>query len=118
MPIETDADRLNLLIDWGTAIYTPQGGGTSTVSGVFFNAYIESSQIAGRAPVWLGRTIDLPGITTEALLQVEGVEYRVAVIQPDGTGMTRCVLQQVITVMLTDASGVALTDSDGAALVT
>lgn len=84
MALETDADRLALLKAVGEQILID---GVS-VWAVFRNAYFESLEVSGSQPVASCRSSDVSAVTRSSIVVSNGITYRVAVIEPDGTGMT------------------------------
>lgn len=90
MSFETDADRLGILQAVGEQI-TFDG---AQIWAVFRNAYIETVEISGTRPTAECRTSDVASATSASVVVAGGVNYRVAVIQPDGTGMTLLVLER------------------------
>mgnify|MGYP001123536540 CR=1 FL=1 len=93
MAIESAADRLALLDDFGIDITGPSG----TFTGIFDNAYVETLDIAGTRPVVLARTADLTaaGVVRGSALTIDGNGYTVAAPpETDGTGMTNLVLEE------------------------
>lgn len=90
MSLESDADRLALLQAVGEPIVLDG----ASVWSVFGNAYIESLDVSGSQPVATCRTSDVTAVTRASTVVHAGITYRVAVIQPDGTGMTQLVLER------------------------
>jgi hypothetical protein len=91
MAIESDADRLMLLEDWGEdATY-----GASTITGIFDDSYSDMVDIAGSVPVFTCRTSDVTAasVAVGGTLTVSAGSYTVRALEPDGTGMTRIVLE-------------------------
>lgn len=73
---------------------TADFGGGVVVDGLFSNAYIDAFGMAGSRPQIDVLTSALTGIAAGAALSVGGVAYTVAEIHPDGTGMTRLLLER------------------------
>lgn len=100
MAIETQIERQVLLADFGLGVsYTPVGGVTRTIIGIFDNAYegIEaggSVSFAVQQPRFFCATADVPSATEGALFVIEGVQYLVTVVMADGTGMTEFMLEK------------------------
>lgn len=90
MSVETDADRLGMLQAVGEQI-TIDG---VSVWAIFGNAYIESFEATGTRPVAECRSTDVAAVTTSSAVVYGGVTYRVAVVQPDGSGMTQLILER------------------------
>lgn len=66
----------------------PATYGTATVNGYFDNAYAETLDVAGRAPQFVFATEDAPSMARGQSLVIGGVTYKVANVEPDGTGVT------------------------------
>ena len=100
MPVETADDRLILLADFGESVtYTPNGGSDTTITAIFDNQYtgldaggsVEVSMVQPRLTV---RTSDVPNIDQDDAFTVRGTSYDIAVIMPDGTGITEIALEE------------------------
>ena len=101
MPVESDADRLAFLGDWNDpASYTPAGGSATDLPGVFdepFDLAMDGGGgpgIGSSLPQFQCRTSDVASDPTGDTLVVDGVTYRIARHEPDGTGMTILFLEQ------------------------
>lgn len=73
---------------------------TATVGGVavravFDDAYADQFGIAGSTPALQCASADVAAAVPGTAVVVNGVNYTVGSIQPDGTGMTRLLLQEV-----------------------
>lgn len=91
MPLESDADRLSYLQAFGEQITV----NAQTLWAVPDNAYIDALDIAaGTRPQAIVRTADVPSIAPGQTVVMQGTQYSVAEIQPDGTGMTTLILQK------------------------
>lgn len=101
MPVETSADRMAMIADFGvTATYTPFGGTPVSVMGIFDNAYEDVSAggtvgFAVLQPRFFCRSEDISAAQEDDTLVVGGVSYTIAVVMPDGTGMTSLMLEAV-----------------------
>lgn len=79
-----------------TATWTPAaGGGPFTLQVIFENGYFEapigSAEVAGRETLCWARDDQLgqgSGIKRNDVLAINAVNYKVAEIQPDGTGVS------------------------------
>ena len=89
MTVESDADRLEMLEDWETAIIDG-----STIAGIFDREYAEALDIAGYGPAFLARTSDVSGVSRGDTATIGGQAYTVQGIEADGTGMTLLRLQE------------------------
>lgn len=100
MPVETSADRLIMLNDFGVNVtYTVQNGSPVTIKGIFDNQFIEvdsggSVGFAVQEPRLHCRTEDVPNATEGDTFVVSGVTYLSRVVQDDGTGMTLMQLER------------------------
>lgn len=100
MAIESAADRLAMLDpdEFGaTASYTPAGGQAASIVGIFDNEYVGVDLDAGvpiesRRPTFLVRAADVPAVAHDDALTVDGTDYVVAGVEPDGTGFVKLVL--------------------------
>lgn len=94
MTVESDADRLALLGDYSVSA-TING---VAVTGIFddrFKMVDELSQeIESTLPQLICRSIDVAGVTDGMSCIVNGVNYTVRTLEPDGTGMTRIILHK------------------------
>ena len=88
-------DDIDVFVDTETGFAVDAIIGDSTVSGVFDAAYAERLNTAGTAPVFLCRSADVAAVEQGDPVTIDGVEYEVAGIEPDGTGMTTLVLEDV-----------------------
>jgi hypothetical protein len=102
MAVET-ANDLAIFVsanDFGTAAtYTPLGGSSSTVNGIFDNDIVEvdaggNVPMAVRQPRFLCRTQDLPSAADGDAITVSAIAYTIRVADHDGTGMTTLVLER------------------------
>ena len=100
MAVESAADRLAMLADFGQSItYTRQGGSATTITGIFDNDYAEVDAggmvgFAMQQPRIVVRTSDVILATEGDTFVISGVTYLSRVVQDDGTGMTFIVLEK------------------------
>lgn len=94
MAVESEADRLLFLSTDDFAVAATVGA--STVPGILADQYIETLEVPGSRPVFTCRSSDVTAasIVFNTSMVIGGVTYKVKVIQPDGTGMTRLVLEE------------------------
>jgi hypothetical protein len=91
MSLESDADRLAYLQAVGEQISV----NGQTLWAVPDNAYVDVLDLAaGTRPQAIVRTADVPNIAPGQTVVMQGTQYSVAEIQPDGTGMTTLILQK------------------------
>jgi hypothetical protein len=83
MTLETDADRLAMLQAVGEQV-TLAG---ASVWALWSSPYAETLGVSTRAPAVLVREIDAAGVSQSSQLVRAGITYRVAAVEPDGTGM-------------------------------
>lgn len=105
MPVESAADRA-IFVDpdeFGTAaVYTPSGGTAAALNGVFDEAYESAFGSPGAGvvqPVLVVRTADLPegaafGEFTGDRVAIGDRTFVPRAAEPDGTGMTRLILEE------------------------
>jgi hypothetical protein len=100
MPVETAADQIAILADFGeSAQYTPVGGALTTITGIFDNAY-EAVDAGGTVPIaitqphFVCRTSDVPNAADGDALVVRSINYIVRVVMSDGTGITDLMLER------------------------
>lgn len=97
--VETAADRLALLSDFGVcARYTYADGRTRSIKVIFDNRYYqqESGGTVGAAildPRFVCRTADIPGAAEGDQVRIDGTTYTVRIVMPDGTGMSEAQLE-------------------------
>ena len=103
MAVET-ADELAVFFgvdDFGTAAtYTPSGGSSTTVNGIFDNEFFEADAggmvaVAIQQPRFQCRTSDVSAAAEGDAITINSVAYIIRVVQPDGTGVTTLVLEEV-----------------------
>jgi hypothetical protein len=81
----------SFLADFGVAA-TVDG---VAVTGIFDNSYVDSfGVVSASEPTLLCSSSSVSTAGTGDAVSVVGTSYKVAGIQPDGTGMTRLVLQE------------------------
>ena len=99
--IEDGTDRALFMDprDFGAVgVFTPAGGEGVAVAGIFDAAHREAVQaeagVSTSAPAFTVFATDLPaGAAQGDALEVEGRRWRVADMEPDGTGLVRLVLE-------------------------
>jgi len=102
MAVESATDRAIFVgvDDFGVAAtYTPSGGASSTVNGIFDNDFIEVDAGGGvgvslQQPRFHCRTADVSSASEGDALVVSGVNYTIRIVQDDGTGMTMLVMEK------------------------
>lgn len=102
MTVESDADRLEMLSDFGeNAVYTPAGGSGTTITAIFDTVYtgVEGLQVdlSSNEPRAFCRTADvITAASGDTLVRSStGITYKIRVPMDDGTGMTELVLEEV-----------------------
>jgi len=68
--------------------------GAATVAGIFDNQFVEVHGIEGVRPVFVCNEADVPSIAHGDALTIKTVSYKVAGVQPDGTGLTSLILEK------------------------
>lgn len=66
----------------------------SSVNGIFRHEYMEIMDVAGERPTFTCRTADVSAVAVGAAATINSTSYRVRIIQPDGTGVTRLILEE------------------------
>lgn len=99
MSIETSADRLDLLKKLGEQATFYDAPDSWSVYGVLDREFVEVSGVESYRPVLTCRTDDTTEHPTYSVdhgtrVDVAGVSFEVAGIQPDGTGMVAFVLEE------------------------
>lgn len=79
-------------------IWSPQGGGSIPITGIFEQPYFEvegdgTVGVVSSQPKITCVSTDISGIATGDTITLQGKSYRVVVIQPDGTGVTDLILE-------------------------
>jgi hypothetical protein len=64
------------------------------VRGIFNNGYAEALSMAGSEPSFTAKSSDVSGLVYGNVIAIGGTNYTVRVLEPDGTGMTRLVLER------------------------
>lgn len=100
MAVETAADRLVMLSDFGIDVsYTLQGGVAATYKAINDNDY-EAVEAGGSVafavsrPRLTMRTADIPTAAQGDTVAYEGDTYTVHVVMADGTGITELMLSK------------------------
>lgn len=70
-------------------------GGVGGIAGKFDNAYVDPLGFSGSSPALTCASSDVSAAVQGTVVVVDAVNYTVAAIKPDGTGMTRLLLQEV-----------------------
>lgn len=101
MTVETDDDRAALLADFGQAGTYTHGLAAVALTGIFNAPYASHAMghmgvdFEGSLPSFLVRTSDLPaGAGQGDTLATGATTWNVRSLQPDGTGMTKLMLEQ------------------------
>lgn len=92
MPVESAADRLTMLQDFGITVTLSD---STEITAIFDDEYRDTLDVAASQPVLMCRTQDVSGLTHGDEVLVEGAPYLARVIQPDGTGITLIFLEQL-----------------------
>jgi len=97
--VETAADRLIMLNDFGVdCVYTPSGGSAVTIKTILLNDYysVETGSVAVEVnqPIAVIRTADAASIAHQDTMVIGGITYKVVNVRPDGTGISEIQLEQ------------------------
>lgn len=68
--------------------------GAVTVNVIFDNQYASPFDISASRPSCIGKSADLDSLLFGAEIVIGGVDYVVRSVEPDGTGMTRLMLEK------------------------
>ena len=101
MAVETADDRAIFvgIDDFGiSVVYQDYLGNITNVNGIFDNEFIEVDAGGGvgyalQQPRFICRTADVPNAKEGEILQPNGTDHFIRVVQNDGTGMTTLVLE-------------------------
>lgn len=91
MAFEEDLDVFLDTDEFAVAAILP---GSVTVNVIFDNQYASPFDISASRPSCLGKSADLDSLLFGAEIVIGGVDYVVRSIEPDGTGMTRLMLEK------------------------
>lgn len=100
MAVESAADRLAMLVDFGQSVtYTVQNGSPATITAIFDAQFVEVDAggtvgVAYQQPRLMCRTSDVVNCTEGDTFVVSGTTYLSRIVQDDGTGMTMIVLEK------------------------
>jgi len=68
--------------------------GSSIVAGIFDNQFVEVNGIEGVRPVFTCAASNVVDLSFEKSIEINNITYKVAGVQPDGTGLTNLVLEK------------------------
>jgi hypothetical protein len=80
-------------VDGTVGSYTPQGGVTSDVNGIFDADYDDDLNMEGSAPMFSCAAADVVGVRHGDAFVIDSVDYIVCNVRPDGTGWVRLKLE-------------------------
>jgi hypothetical protein len=97
--VETAADRLVMLSDFGVdCTYTPEGGSPIVIKCILLNDYysVETGTVAVEVnqPMAVIRTADAPSIAHGDTMVIDAKTHKVVNIRPDGTGISEIQLEE------------------------
>jgi len=98
---ETELDVFFGVVDFAVAAtYTPSGGSPVTVNGIFDNEFFEADAggmvgVAIQQPRFDCSASSVSGALEGDTIVINSVNYVIRVVQPDGTGITTLVLEEV-----------------------
>jgi hypothetical protein len=99
MPVETAADRLLMLADFGESVtFMPKIGSEATITAIFDNQYEAvdaggSVDFAVVSPRLTVRTSDIPKAEDGDTFLVRNIWYTARILMDDGTGITEIALE-------------------------
>ncbi len=88
MPVETDEDRLNLLVDFGQMV-TVDG---QEILGIFDREFKDVGGVESYYPILECRRIDAPNVKHDDGVVIDGVTFHVVSIENDHEGMQQLIL--------------------------
>lgn len=88
------AEDLDVFLDTDEFAVPAVLPGAVTVNVIFDNQYASPFDISASRPSCLGKSSDLDSLLFGAEIAVDGVDYVVRSVEPDGTGMTRLLLEK------------------------
>lgn len=99
MAVETEADRLSLLEDFGIQVTLNPLGSPTAITAIFDAPHIEidlgvGAPISSVNPTLLCRASDAASVVQGTVVRVNGTNYSVFEVQPDGMGMTVLVIRK------------------------
>ena len=62
-------------------------------AGIYDRAYLDSLTVDTVTPVFLCSTDSLWGVSRGDILEIDGADYYIAKMEPDGTGLTNIILE-------------------------
>lgn len=99
MSAETDADRLAFfdLDDFAVcAVWKDDNANVKgNVKGQFRNEFVDALNVESQTPTFQCRASDISGIANGHTMTIDSTDYTVYVKQPDGTGVTTLILEEV-----------------------
>ncbi|MBT4292877.1 hypothetical protein HOD41_09325 [bacterium] len=95
MAVENSADLLAMLGDFGqTVTVSKDDFDRDLITAIYDEDYVESLDIAGVRPLLHCRSTDVADVIQGDDVEVAGVDYLVAKVQQDGTGVTILILEE------------------------
>jgi hypothetical protein len=64
------------------------------VDGIFDRPYIDTQEVSGYQPSLTCRSTDIDNVLEDDPVMIDGVSYRVSGVEPDGTGITKLILEK------------------------
>lgn len=102
MGVESASDLLDFFDDDDfavTAYFTPVGGARTEIKGIFEDP--QASQRVGNmvdvtipSPLFICRTVDIDADAEGDALVIGSTTYEIAAVMTDGTGVSRCMLEE------------------------
>ena len=68
--------------------------GAATVAGIFDNQFVEVNGIEGVRPVFTCAASEVLNLGHEKTIKINDITYKVAGVQPDGTGLSSLILEK------------------------
>ncbi len=104
MGVETDAERLTRLVDFGQSItfspgdtYPNRNDKTAEITAIFDSGYFEitgeETGTDSKTPTITARDIDTADAARNSMVEIGADVYKVVGVERDGTGMTELILE-------------------------
>lgn len=65
------------------------------VNGIYDRPYVDTEEVSGYQPSLTCKTIDVSTVAEDDTVIIDGVNFRISSIEPDGTGITKLKLEKI-----------------------
>lgn len=90
--MQSDADRLAMIKSLGGQLARPKDG--QPFWGLFDREFLLTGAVETRVTALNARSCDVASLDKEAPLEVDGEDFKIKRLEPDGTGMTLLILKR------------------------